>query len=206
ITIYCYYEQNISFNEVIATDEQPKKNRKRKVIEQTPDEMDYSDQDDDIIPDKGTEIEMSSLLNGFGAEIKNTLNAKRKRIQSFTQAALKASTKKFEEIWQKQQKERVQHEDFSKQVMNVLSQWEIDLQRTREANEKLENLYHQQSKLFTQQHAAQSQRLKRVVHIHEDYMKNVLELKKNQDDYKHSVYEQLRKETSVLQKKILSDT
>ena len=30
------------------------------------------------------------------------------------------------------------YEEFSKQVMNVLNQWETDLQKTREAEEKLE--------------------------------------------------------------------
>lgn len=30
------------------------------------------------------------------------------------------------------------YEEFSKQVMNVLTQWETDLQKTREAEEKLE--------------------------------------------------------------------
>lgn len=32
------------------------------------------------------------------------------------------------------------YDEFSKQVMNVLNQWETDLQKTREAEEKLEVL------------------------------------------------------------------
>lgn len=70
----------------------------------------------------------------------------------------------------------------------------------------LQTLYQQQTKLFNQQHAVQTQRLKRVVQLHEDYTKNLLNLKKNHDERKHTVHDQLRKEISALQKKILSDT
>ncbi|XP_031554032.1 synaptonemal complex protein 3-like [Actinia tenebrosa] len=189
----------------LSTEELPKKARKRTIIEQTPDDISYSDLEEDE-PENGSEIEFSSLLKGFGNDIKTTLNAKRKRIQSFTQGSLKASNKKFDEIWNKQQKEREQHEDFSRQVMTVLNQWEIDLQKTREAMEKLESLYQQQTKLFNQQHAVQTQRLKRVVQLHEDYTKGILNLKKNHEEHKRTVHDQLRKEISGLQKKILSDT
>ncbi|EDO43143.1 predicted protein [Nematostella vectensis] len=157
---------------------------------------------------------MSTLLNGFGghhslplAEISNTLNAKRKRIQSFSQASLKASSRKFDEVWRKQQNERsAQYEEFSKQVLLVLGQWEADLQKTREAEEKLESMYKQQQKLFNQQRIVQTQRLKRVQQLHEDYGKSLKELRKTHEDQQSSVQEQLRKEISGLQKKILSDT
>ncbi|XP_048585533.1 synaptonemal complex protein 3 [Nematostella vectensis] len=200
-------EQETAPVQVKATVEQPKRSRKRTVIEQTPDENFYDDQDEEETPAKGTELEMSTLLNGFGAEISNTLNAKRKRIQSFSQASLKASSRKFDEVWRKQQNERsAQYEEFSKQVLLVLGQWEADLQKTREVEEKLESMYKQQQKLFNQQRIVQTQRLKRVQQLHEDYGKSLKELRKTHEDQQSSVQEQLRKEISGLQKKILSDT
>lgn len=42
----------------------------------------------------------------FPADITKTLTAKRKRIQTFTQASLKASSRKFDEVWHTQQRER----------------------------------------------------------------------------------------------------
>ncbi|KAJ7373526.1 Synaptonemal complex protein 3 [Desmophyllum pertusum] len=157
--------------------------------------------------DKGSDLEMQGMLNSFGADITKTLTAKRKRIQTFAQASLKASSRKFGEVWQSQQQERSSHyEEFSKQVMNVLTQWETDLQKTREAEEKLENLYKQQQKLFQQQRIVQGQRLKRVRQLHEDHTKNLQEMQKGHEAQHFSVQEQLRKEVNMLQKKILSDT
>ncbi|XP_078348284.1 synaptonemal complex protein 3-like isoform X2 [Oculina patagonica] len=167
---------------------------------------DFQDSDPEDEYDKGSDLEMQGMLNSFGADITKTLTAKRKRIQTFTQASLKASSRKFDEVWQSQQHESSHFDEFSKQVMNVLNQWDTDLQKTREAEEKLENLYKQQQKLFQQQRIVQGQRLKRVRQLHEDYTKNLQEMQKSHEAQHVSVQEQLRKEINMLQKKILSDT
>lgn len=52
----------------------------------------------------------------------------------------------------------------------------------------------------------QSQRLKRVRQLHEDYAKNLQEMQRGHEAQQISVQEQLRKEVNMLQKKILSDT
>ncbi|XP_015775606.1 PREDICTED: synaptonemal complex protein 3-like isoform X2 [Acropora digitifera] len=146
------------------------------------------------------------MLNSFGADITKTLTAKRKRIQTFAHASLKASSRKFDEVWQSQQQESNHNEEFTKQLMNVINQWEADLQKTREAEEKLENLYKQQQKLFQQQRIVQGQRLKRVHQLLEDHTKNLQDMQRNHEAQQLSVQEQLRKEISQLQKRILNDT
>lgn len=40
------------------------------------------------------------------ADISKSLESKRKRLETFTQSSVKASSKKVEEIWKKQQQER----------------------------------------------------------------------------------------------------
>ncbi|XP_022785003.1 synaptonemal complex protein 3-like isoform X1 [Stylophora pistillata] len=170
-------------------------------------EFQDSDPEDDEYDKGGSDLEMQGMLNSFGADITKTLAAKRKRIQTFTQASMKASSRKFEEVWRSQQHERSTHYDeFSRQVMNVLNQWETDLQKTREAEEKLENLYKQQQKLFQQQRIVQSQRLKRVRQLHEEHTKNMQQMQRSHESQQVSVQEQLRKEINILQKKILMDT
>ncbi|XP_027039410.1 synaptonemal complex protein 3-like [Pocillopora damicornis] len=204
-------EDEFKFSEAKPEQQQQKpaqvvKAKKRQAV--TPaSEFQDSDPEDDEYDKGGSDLEMQGMLNSFGADITKTLTAKRKRIQTFTQASMKASTRKFDEVWQSQQHERGTHYDeFSKQVMNVLNQWETDLQKTREAEEKLENLYKQQQKLFQQQRIVQSQRLKRVRQLHEEHTKNLQQMQKNHQAQHVSVQEQLRKEINVLQKKILMDT
>ncbi|XP_020603892.1 uncharacterized protein LOC110042852 isoform X1 [Orbicella faveolata] len=67
---------------------------------------DFPDSDPEDDYDKGSDLEMQGMLNSFGADITKTITAKRKRIQTFTQASLKASSRKFDEVWQSQQHER----------------------------------------------------------------------------------------------------
>ncbi|XP_067043356.1 synaptonemal complex protein 3-like isoform X1 [Acropora muricata] len=194
----------------IKSDQQQKngmpvaKSKKRQPVTPTEDFQD-SDPEDDY--EKSNELDMQGMLNSFGADITKTLTAKRKRIQTFAHASLKASSRKFDEVWQSQQQERSNHnEEFTKQLMNVINQWEADLQKTREAEEKLENLYKQQQKLFQQQRIVQGQRLKRVHQLLEDHTKNLQDMQRNQEAQQSSVQEQLRKEISQLQKRILNDT
>ena len=53
----------------------------------------------------------------------------------------------------------------------MLSQWDSDVARGKESEEKLQGLFKQQQKLFQQQRIVQAQRLKTIKQLHEQYMK-----------------------------------
>lgn len=55
--------------------------------------------------------------------------------------------------------------------MNVLQQWELDIQKFEEQGEKLSNLFRQQQKIFQQSRIVQSQRMKAIKQIHEQFIK-----------------------------------
>ena len=56
-------------------------------------------------------------------------------------------------------------------MLSVLSQWDSDVARGKESEEKLQGLFKQQQKLFQQQRIVQAQRLKTIKQLHEQYMK-----------------------------------
>lgn len=58
------------------------------------------------VPSEALLVKDSLSRHFFPADITKTLTAKRKRIQTFTQASLKASSRKFDEVWHTQQRER----------------------------------------------------------------------------------------------------
>ena len=62
-------------------------------------------------------------------------------------------------------------EEYKKQVLAVLTQWESDVDKSTESEEKLQTLFKQQQKVFQQQRIVQSQRLKTIKQLHEQYMK-----------------------------------
>ncbi len=62
-------------------------------------------------------------------------------------------------------------EEYKKQTVSVLAHWEVELEKTKAEEEKLQSLLRQQQKLFQQQRAAQTQSLKTIKMLHEQYMK-----------------------------------
>ncbi|GFS11455.1 synaptonemal complex protein 3 [Elysia marginata] len=82
--------------------------------------------------------EMQKMLEGFGADVSKTLNYKKKRMEQLTQSSLKSANKKVEEIWKNQQQARTKlQEEFSKQIHAVYQQWESDMEKSHEQEEKL---------------------------------------------------------------------
>lgn len=62
-------------------------------------------------------------------------------------------------------------DEYNRQSMSVLGQWESDIQKSKETEEKLQNMFKQQQKLFQQQRVVQAQRLKTIKQLQEQYMK-----------------------------------
>ncbi|XP_070566631.1 synaptonemal complex protein 3-like [Ptychodera flava] len=160
-------------------------------------------QDDDV--DLGGEVH--TLLERFGSDISKTIVAKRKRLETLTQQSLKSSNRKVEDIFKHQQAERQKLSDeYISQVMNVFQQWESDVAKIKEHEDKLQTLFRQQQKLFQQARIVQSQRLKTLRQLHEQYAKSMSDLETRHQDQHGNVQVELRKEMGLLQKKILMDT
>ena len=62
-------------------------------------------------------------------------------------------------------------EEYRKQVMAVLAQWDSDVLKSREAEEKMQTLFKQTQKSFQQQRVTQSQRVKTIRQLHEHFSK-----------------------------------
>ncbi|XP_066561756.1 synaptonemal complex protein 3 [Amia ocellicauda] len=151
--------------------------------------------------------DVTSMLVGFGADISKALHAKRKRLEGYTKSSVKSSNLKIEQIWKSQQNERNKlNEDYRKQFSTVFNQWEGDVQKTKDQEEKLANLFRQQQKLFQQMRAAQGQRLKTIRQLMEQFMKSLEELENSHSAEHSTVQNELRKEMAIFQKKILMDT
>ncbi|XP_060560692.1 synaptonemal complex protein 3-like [Ruditapes philippinarum] len=151
---------------------------------------------------------LQKMLECFGSDyIKNSLMNKKKRLEQLTHGALKASSKTVDDIWRVQNNERSRLQDeYSKQVGAVFQQWESDLEKTKEQEAKLTMLYKQQQKLFEQARAVQCQRLKTIKQLHCQYIKGLDDLEKTHHHQATSATAELKKEMSLLQKKILMDT
>ncbi|XP_063783885.1 synaptonemal complex protein 3 isoform X2 [Pseudophryne corroboree] len=151
--------------------------------------------------------EVQNMLERFGADISKALLAKRKRLEMYTKASLKTSNQKIEHVWKTQQDQRQKMSDeYSQQFVTLFQQWEVDIQKSEEQEEKITNMFRQQQKLFQQARIVQNQRLKSIKQLYEQFLKSMHELEKNHETLLTSAQNELRKEMAMLQKKILMDT
>uniref|UniRef100_A0A8C3TN02 XLR/SYCP3/FAM9 domain-containing protein n=1 Tax=Catharus ustulatus TaxID=91951 RepID=A0A8C3TN02_CATUS len=145
--------------------------------------------------------EVQNMLERFGADINKALLAKRKRLEMYTKASLKTSNQKIEHVWKMQ---KLNHE-FSQQFLTLFQQWDVDVQKAEEQEEKL-NMLRQQQKVFQQARIVQSQRLKTIKQLYEQFLKSMEELEKSNENLLAGAQNELRKEMAMLQKKIMMDT
>nr|DBA30972.1 TPA: hypothetical protein GDO54_006892 [Pyxicephalus adspersus] len=151
--------------------------------------------------------EVQNMLKRFGADISKALLAKRKRLEMYTKSSLKTSNQKIEHVWKTQQEQRLKlNNEYSQQFQALFEQWEADVHKTEEQEEKLTNMFRQQQKVFQQARVVQNHRLKTIKQLYEQFLKNMQDLEKNQENLLSSAQNELRKEMAMLQKKILMDT
>uniref|UniRef100_A0A4W4H6K7 XLR/SYCP3/FAM9 domain-containing protein n=1 Tax=Electrophorus electricus TaxID=8005 RepID=A0A4W4H6K7_ELEEL len=162
-------------------------------------------EEDDLSAGVGSEVQ--TMLERFGADISKAMQAKKKRLETFTKSSLKGSSLKLEQLWKTQhnQRQKLTHE-YSQQVFSVLQQWESDVQKSEEQEEKLNNLFRQQQKLFQQARVVQSQKLKTIKELYEQFIKKMEEMEKSHEAFLQGAQMELKKEMALLQKKIMMDT
>uniref|UniRef100_A0A4W3JPJ7 Synaptonemal complex protein 3 n=1 Tax=Callorhinchus milii TaxID=7868 RepID=A0A4W3JPJ7_CALMI len=151
--------------------------------------------------------DVASMLERFGADINKALLAKKKRLEVYTKSSLKTSNQKIEQIWKMQQEERQKlTDDYCKQFSGIFQQWEKDIQKAKDQEEKIENLFRQQQKIFQQLRVVQGQRLKSIKQLFDQFLKSLEELEKSHSEQQSAVQSELRKEMALFQKRILMDT
>ncbi|KAH0616992.1 hypothetical protein JD844_028533, partial [Phrynosoma platyrhinos] len=127
--------------------------------------------------------EVQNMLERFGADINKALQAKRKRLELYTKSSLKTSNQKIELVWKTQQDQSISTEV-----------------------EKIQNMFRQQQKVFQQARIVQSQRLKTIKQLYEQFLKTMEDMEKSHENLLAGAQSELRKEMAMLQKKIMMDT
>ncbi|XP_059537833.1 synaptonemal complex protein 3 [Myotis daubentonii] len=157
------------------------------------------------VEDMGGEVQ--NILERFGANISNALNTKKKRLALYTKISLKTSNQKIEHIWKTQQEQRQKlSQEYSQQFLTLFQQWETDIQNSGKQEEKLANLFQQQQQIFQQSRLGQSQRLKTIKQLYEQFIKSMEDLEKNSDTLVTDAQNELKNEMAMFQKQIMMDT
>ncbi|XP_063072039.1 synaptonemal complex protein 3-like [Engraulis encrasicolus] len=160
----------------------------------------HTDSEEELLPKDS----FRNMIHQFGADVNKAFIAKRKQFNNFTSSTLKNSSQKMSKMWQNQQKDRSRiTEDYNSQFNAVFQQWKVDLNKTKDMDEKLESMFHQQQKMFQHMKAAQGQRLKTLKQLLEQYTKGLKEMDKTHVEEQGELLNDLRQEMGVLQKNML---
>uniref|UniRef100_A0A8C4RQV0 Synaptonemal complex protein 3 n=1 Tax=Erpetoichthys calabaricus TaxID=27687 RepID=A0A8C4RQV0_ERPCA len=158
-----------------------------------------------ILPIKSGDVAV--MLEKFGADISKALQAKRKRIEMCTKSSLENRNHKIEQIWNTQKNDRKKlNDEYNKQFEAIFQQWENDILKSKDQEDRLGNLYRQQQKLFQQMRVVQGQRVKTLKQLMDQFLKSLEELEQAHSAQHSSVQNELRKEMALFQKKILMET
>ncbi|CAB1315338.1 unnamed protein product [Coregonus sp. 'balchen'] len=151
--------------------------------------------------------DMMTMLDRFGADINKAFLAKRKRLETFTKSSVKTSHQKIVQLWRVQQRDRSKvTEDYCTQFNAVFNQWDTDVQKSKDNEEKLLSMFQHQQKMFQHMRASQSQRLKTLKQLLEQYIQSLDTMEKTHVSQQGAVQGELRQEMALFQKKILMDT
>uniref|UniRef100_A0A2K6E7G2 XLR/SYCP3/FAM9 domain-containing protein n=1 Tax=Macaca nemestrina TaxID=9545 RepID=A0A2K6E7G2_MACNE len=169
---------------------------------ETEDKKDLSGSEEDVIEGKTAKKRSSAgvnMLEGVGVDINKALLAKRKRLEMYTKTSLKTSNQKIEHVWKTQQDQRQKlNQEYSQQFLTLFQQWDLDI--------KILNMFRQQQKILQQSRIVQSQRLKTIRQLYEQFIKSMEELEKNHDYLLTGAQNEFKKEMAMLQKKIMMET
>ncbi|KAK2506995.1 hypothetical protein MC885_005179 [Smutsia gigantea] len=138
---------------------------------------------EEIVEDSGGEVQ--NMLERFEADINKSLLAKRKRLEMYGKASFKTSNQKIVHFWKTQQEQSV---TYGKSIFSILS------------------MFQQQQKIFQQSRIVQSQRLKAVKELYEQFIKSMDDLQKNHENLLTGAQNEFKKEMALLQKKIMMET
>uniref|UniRef100_A0AAY5EN50 XLR/SYCP3/FAM9 domain-containing protein n=1 Tax=Electrophorus electricus TaxID=8005 RepID=A0AAY5EN50_ELEEL len=148
------------------------------------------------------------LMHGWtcfslAADKNKAFGAKRKWLESFTSSSLQMNQQKVRELWRSQQKARTQmSEDYCTQFSSVFQQWESDMQRSKDQDEK----HMHQKMMFEQMRVSQGQRLRTLRQLVDHYVKSMQELQDTHKEQYTTALNELRQEMVLLQKEILMNT
>uniref|UniRef100_A0A4X1SZT1 XLR/SYCP3/FAM9 domain-containing protein n=1 Tax=Sus scrofa TaxID=9823 RepID=A0A4X1SZT1_PIG len=135
------------------------------------------------------------------------LIAKRKKFEMNTKASIKTAKEKIDRVWKTQQEQRQNlHLEYSQQFQTLFREWDIDIQKAQEQEEKLANMFQEQRKSLQQARIVQNQRLKKIQNLYEQFLKSMEELEKDHDRLLTDEQNEVRQEMAKLQDKIMVET
>ncbi|XP_057574891.1 synaptonemal complex protein 3-like [Hippopotamus amphibius kiboko] len=140
-------------------------------------------------------------------DLKQALLAKRKKLEMDAEASIKTANEKIDRVWKRQREQRQNlHLRYSQRFQTLFREWDIDVQKAQEREEKLANMLREQRKSLQQARMIQKQKLKKIKNLCEQFLKSMEELEKDHERLVTDKQHEVRQEMAKFQNKIMSET
>ncbi|XP_071462205.1 synaptonemal complex protein 3-like [Marmota flaviventris] len=147
------------------------------------------------------------MLREVRADITQALLARRKWFEMNTDASLKIINENIEHIRKIQQEQRQNlHYKYSQQFLPLFQQWDIEVQKAEDQEEKLANMFQEQRKLFLQSRIIQREKVKEIKNLYEQLLKSIKDLEEYHESLVIGEQSKVKKEMAELQENILRET
>ncbi|XP_032706687.1 synaptonemal complex protein 3-like, partial [Lontra canadensis] len=149
---------------------------------------------------------VQKMLQELEVDIKQALLAKRKMFEMNAKASVKTTNEKIEHVWKIQQEERQNlHLKYSQQFLTLLWEWDTDMRKAQEQEEKLAGMFREQRKILQQARVVQNQRLQKIKNLYEQFSKSMQDLEKEHEHLLADEQNEVREEMTKLQNKIMME-
>ncbi|CAD7682895.1 unnamed protein product [Nyctereutes procyonoides] len=139
--------------------------------------------------------ELQDMMERFEGEIKELFDENRKRVMMETKASVESINQKIERVWKTQEEQTQElHHEYSQEFLTLFQELAIDIQKTKEEEEKLANIFRLQQELLQHSKTVESQR-----------MRDMRDLDINQDNFLTGEQSTLGKEMSMWQKQLVME-
>ncbi|EDL85063.1 rCG28381 [Rattus norvegicus] len=112
----------------------------------------------------------------------------------------------MKEVWNSHEDAMAQlNEESAQAFANLFERWDADFKKFREQYEKLVNDFQEEEKNFQQSRLIQNQRLRTIKQVHEQFLQNLEDLEKRNDDLLTGTQSELKEEINKLRRKIMKE-
>ncbi|KAL6091557.1 hypothetical protein STEG23_025235 [Scotinomys teguina] len=122
---------------------------------------------------------MEGVLGKIGAEITHAINMKRLKMETDIKKSFEGIDEKMKQTWNSYESEISKlNEDSTQSFINLFEQWNSDFQNLQEQQKKLMDDFQKEVMTLQQYRLIQNQRMRTVKQVHEQFLKNLEELEK----------------------------
>ena len=152
------------------------------------------------------ENDLQKMLEIVGADFNKCRQTKKQRLEQYSKNIVQINVTKIKRMKKCEEIDRKQlFDEYKKNVFSIFEQWDEFISISKDREEKLQKIIHQQTKMIHNCHNTLLQRLASIRQMHASYFKKFVELEFKQEEECNYNQLKLRNELNNLQEEFMEE-